>query len=270
MSVSLAAGGHGYWKMSWLFRSRLSPVAPPSGRLPTSPGRAPPRPRAPPLLQTPLGNLPSLRGLACVKSRAGRLICGASPQVPLPSAPPPPTPPAKELELSRGRGRATPIPLPPALSAFRFSCTFYYFTLLPPRTRGPGIGPSGIRDPGSRAGMGARGTCPRSAGVCREVQQPLPRICKFQRSSWGAKGEAVGVPANDLKCKTRQRFAVLNGISGTHFSGYFPGFPCNLFVWFLRCKEVFNLWYEFQWEVFLNATHASFKFKILLNNVHVT
>lgn len=35
------------------------------------------------------------------------------------------------IEPSRGRGRATPIPLPPALPAFRFNCTFYYFNSSP-------------------------------------------------------------------------------------------------------------------------------------------
>ncbi|KAL4701865.1 hypothetical protein H8959_015869 [Pygathrix nigripes] len=69
-----------------------------------------------------------------------------------------------------------------------------------------------------RARMGERGTCPRPAGVCKEVQppRPLPRVCKFQSCSGGGEGEAVRVPINDLKCKTPERLAVLDGLFGAH------------------------------------------------------
>lgn len=126
--VILEAVGSQLLEKSWFYRSRPPPGAPPSGQFPTTPGRAP---HHPPLVPPPpwqfrrpqrSGTRQSPNWEADLWSIVSKLL-----------SPSPSSAHCKGLgsRAEQGEGKIYRVPLLPALSAFRFNCTFYYFNSSP-------------------------------------------------------------------------------------------------------------------------------------------
>lgn len=113
-------------KRSWSYRPRPPSVAPPPGWLPTS--QYSPSQPIPPAPIWAISEASEVWGAS--KTELGGWLVEHHPQLLSPS-PSSATGSGRGIEPSRGRGRAIPIPLPPALPAFRFTCTFYYFNSSP-------------------------------------------------------------------------------------------------------------------------------------------